>query len=121
MSDFTEEEIERGKAVWAVTSGVYEEVCEELGYSKTDLRTFEQEIFDHHHRPMNPPKYTFDQLDSMKIAMDDLYCRKLRELPTEQIQEILDTYELGLHRRARKTIDMLHDELANRAIMEVDT
>ena len=112
--DFSDEDIERGKANWDVTNKVYKQTCEELGYSNESLK-------NEHKRLMSSTVIDIaDEFEAIKEKgkkLDDLYCQKIRELSTTQLEETIAIYDIGLIKRTRKTIVMIRDELANRAIM----
>jgi hypothetical protein len=106
MVAITKELADRKKKNWDVTADIYDQTCKEIGYSNQDIHDqFADDLIDY--------KGWYD----LKRKLDDLYCHNIRNLSTEDLQETLDLSDLGIITRLQKTIEIIKDELANRAIL----
>jgi len=100
-------DIRRRDKNWNLTQNIYDEACLELRYTMLDIK---KELL---HNVINE-----DEFLEKKNKLDDLYCQKIRQLETSQLEEIVSVYRDGLIKRTQKTIQMILDEIANRAILD---
>jgi hypothetical protein len=57
---------------------------------------------------------TKEEYEIKKKQIDDAYLEKLLKMSTEDLNEVVDTYEAGLISRAPRTIDAILGELLER-------
>ena len=90
----------RAKELWGYSSSCYEAACQELGFSNLSIR----EMFLDELITKEEAELKFNQID-------ELYRSKLCELPSDIIEGIITSNNLGLQRRSNRTIENLMSEL----------
>ena len=118
IDEFNEIEQKRGRKNWELTSNIYNQVCEELGYSNADINDelFRIRFFSVIPSPEEQKK-VIQELHLKRDKIDTLYRQKIIELPTKHLKEILICHKKGLVRRTTVTLDVIKNELANRDLL----
>lgn len=93
------------KELWKHSSSCYEAACQELGFNNFSIR----EMFRDELITKEEAEFKFNQID-------ELYRSKLCKLPSDVIEGIICSNDLGLQRRSRKTIENLMSELLERQL-----
>lgn len=97
----------RRTAVISATSGIYSEVCRQVSYS------LERAMI---HKTYEPGEKELKEIAEKEAVINDEYRKRICELPTTLLNDILIANELGIFKRKENTIDAIHGELLERAL-----
>lgn len=93
--------------LWSTTSDCYSEACKEIGFNNFDLRDWYADDL-----------ITEEELALKAEQLDELYRKKICNLPSDVIEDVILANTKGLQRRAQKTIDNLISELLERQLKD---
>lgn len=107
MSDFIENLKARAKETMQLTSSFYyESICEIIKCSPEKAKLIAADLRLY--------KNSYSTLES---SISQLYRDKLIQLPTLNLEDIIHMHENGIVNRADITINVITNELANRALL----
>jgi hypothetical protein len=92
------------KECWKATSDIYSECCAELGYSRDSIKG------DYWSSSISK-----EEMIKKREELDNLYLKKILELPTRGLELIIRTHNNGI-RRTQRTIDAVSLELLSRSL-----
>lgn len=59
-----------------------------------------------------------DYIDKLKIRSSEIYQKRIKTLPTKDLEDILWVHECGTYKRAPSTLEGITSELAKRQLFE---
>jgi hypothetical protein len=89
---------------WDATSRIYHQCIQELGYSRQSISL-----------QLEEGDLSRDEYIKLRQNIDDLYLKRVLDLPSDVLELILKTHNNGIN-RTQRTIDAVQLELLTRSI-----